>query len=240
MNVLILNTKEEVAQFVSDAITSQIKKKKSSVLGLASGNTMIPIYKKLTKKRIDFSKVKTFNLDEYYHPKDEKKTMSAYMNKHLFSKTNLKKQNTHLLNYKTQNARKECTSYESKIKKTGGIDLQLLGLGRDGHIAFNEPGSSFNSKTRVVKLHAMTRKDNSAAFDSLKDTPSTALTIGIKTILSAKRIALIATGKHKAQIVKRIIENSPSIKVPASALHKHPETLVILDRAAASRLKREL
>lgn len=240
MNILILNNKKECAKLAASIVKQIIKKKKSATLGLASGNTMIPVYKEILKNKLDFSKVKTFNLDEYYQIKDQRKSMHAYMEKNLFSKSNLKKENALVLDSQTKNPKKECASYESKIKKSGGIDLQFLGLGRDGHIAFNEPGSSFKSRTRLVKLHEMTRKDNSRAFASLRSTPTHALTVGIATILSARRIVLIATGVNKAKSIKKLIENSPSINLPASALCKHRDTLLILDRAAASQLKREL
>jgi glucosamine-6-phosphate deaminase len=210
---LIFPTKKQAANYAANLIAKQIKKKPSSVLGLATGKTMIPLYKALTSKKINFSKVQTFNLDKYL---DGKQTYKKFMEKHLFNKINIKKQNTH---FPTKN-------YEQELKK---IDLQILGIGRNGHIAFNEPGSFFNSMTRKVKLTAQTIRVNKS--------PPYALTMGIGTILKAKKIILLAFGKHKADAVARAINNEPTKKIPASALQFHKNVLFILDKQAAIKLK---
>jgi len=222
VSFIVLDNKKEVARFVSEIILKQVTKKQSSILGLATGKTMIPIYKKLTK--INFSKTKTFNLDEYLNSNK----LRSFMNKYLFNKINIKKENIFFLDGKTNNPAKECEQYEKQIKKNK-IDLQILGIGRNTHIGFNEPGSKFNSKTRKVKLTEQTRKDN-------PNSEPYALTMGIKTILQAKKIILIATGKHKARAVKQTIESKPSIEIPATALQKHKNTIFILDKAAASKI----
>ena len=153
------------------------------------------------------------------------------MDKHLFKKVNINKKNVY---FPTANGK----AYENAIKHAGGIDLQILGIGKNSHIAFNEPGSSFKSKTRKVKLSKETRKDNSGFFKSKKEIPKYAITMGISTIMKSKKIVLLATGKNKAEAIAKAIQSEPSTKTPASILQRHKDTIIILDKTAASGLKK--
>lgn len=212
--VLIFSTKKEAVSYAVDLIVKQVKSKPSSVLGLATGKTMIPFYDLLSSKKLNFSKVQTFNLDKYI---DGKKRYRRFMDEYLFDKINIKKENTY---FPTDN-------YEQELKR---IDLQILGIGRNGHIAFNEPGSLFKSKTRKVKLSAQTVRVNKS--------PAYALTMGIGTILKAKKIILLAFGEHKSKAVAKAINGPRTTKVPASALQSHGNVLFILDKQAAQSLNK--
>jgi len=225
--VLIFPTKKQAVSYAADLIARQIKSKPSSALGLATGRTMIPLYKSLVSKKPNFSKIKTFNLDEYLKAKSSK-SFRNFMDKKLFNKTNIKEKNINFLDSNSESISRECSRYETLLSKTR-IDLQVLGIGRKGHIAFNEPGSSFKSKTRAVRLSSQTIR--------LNKSPPRALTMGIKTILRAKKIILLAFGKHKAEAVARAILYSPTTQVPASALRMHENALFILDKQAAIKLK---
>ncbi len=237
MEIIICEDVTAGASLCSEIIMKQIKKKKNSVLGLATGATMVPLYKNLTKiykdKKINFSKVKTFNLDEYFGlDGSEKESFRKFMYDSLFKKTNIKEQNINLLNGKTSNWKKECNDYEHKIKRAGGIDIQILGIGTNGHIAFNEPGSSINSKTRLVKLTSQTIRDNKKYFKN-KKMPEYALSMGIKTILSSKKVILLAFGENKSKIIKKFLESKPTKNIPATFLKSHDDLTVILDKKAA-------
>ena len=227
MKVLILKNKTDIAKKVSDIFSKVIKKKLKCALGLASGKTMIPIYKELVKRykkgKIDFSKTTTFNLDEYANiNKNDGKSLHYFMNKHLFSKININKKN---VNFPDSNLK----NYEEEIKKRA-IDLQLLGIGKNGHIGFNEPGSSFSSTTRKVKLSEGTKRANKISIDY-------AYTMGIKTIMKSKKIILIAIGKEKADAVARSVNGMVTEEIPASILRMHKNAIFILDKKAASKLK---
>jgi len=241
MRLKILKTKKEVAKEVADIICNQIKKKKSSVLGLSTGNTMIPLYKELVKrfknKKVSFSKVKTFNLDEYVGlGNQDKESLWNFMDKHFFSKVDIIKENANFLNGKARNLKKECQRYENLIKKSNGIDLQILGLGRDGHVGYNEPGSLLKSRTRKVKLTPITIKDKAEHFGSIKKVPKYGLTIGIANILEARKIVLVVTGKHKASIFSKVVKEKPTKKIPATLLKVRNDVLFIADKEAASEL----
>ena len=217
MKVLILKGKNEAAHKVSNIILNQVKKKPNSVLGLATGKTMIPIYKTLAnsskKEKIDWASITTFNLDEYSNSSE----FHSFMNKHLFSKIDIKKTN---INFPKN------SSYDQKIRASGGIDLLILGIGRNDHIAFNEPGSSFSSKTRVVSLTKETQIVN-------KTKHKKAITMGISTIIKSRKIILIAFGNEKAEAIYKAVKSPVSETVPASALRKHKNTTFIFDRKAA-------
>jgi glucosamine-6-phosphate deaminase len=213
MKLLIFKNKRGAVKRTADIISNQIKKKPNCVLGLATGKTMVPLYKELIKRKLDFSKVKTFNLDEY----TGKRIMHYFMDKYFFRKINIKKENIHFP--------------DSKTKKITRIDLQILGIGRNGHIGFNEPGSSFNSKLRKVKLSKETKKANKIKFNY-------AYTLGIKDIMNSKKIILLAFGKGKADIIKKTLEGEITEKVPASFLRKHKNATLILEKEAAIKLRK--
>ncbi|MEK6855342.1 MAG: glucosamine-6-phosphate deaminase [Nanoarchaeota archaeon] len=234
MKVLILDKKEEVIKKAAQIVLETIMKKQDCVVGLAAGKTMKPLYKEIAslckKKKIDFSKVSTFSLDEYLGlNKQDKNSFAYFLEKNLLNKVNIKRENVHFLDGKSKNIPKTCADYEKKIKKLGGIDLQILGIGENGHIGFNEPNSSFSSKTRKVKLSESTRL-------SRKKIPEFALTMGISTILKSKKIILLALGYTKAEAIKKTIQNKVTERVPATCLKKHPNAIVIINKLAASKL----
>ena len=223
----------------ADTLIHEILNKPDLVLALPTGKTPLKMYKLLSKsykkKKVDFSKVTSFNLDEYYPiKKTNKNSYSHYMDENLFNHINIKKSNINILNGETNNPRKECDNYERKIKNK--IDLAILGIGVNGHIGFNEPGSGFNSKTRLVSLTKETRKINSKFFRKIKQVPDKALTIGLGTIMSSKKIILLASGKNKAKAIKHLVQGNLDKNYPASILKKHNNLVIILDKKAASLL----
>lgn len=242
-NVTILRKPGDVAKNAASIIAAQVNRKKNSVLGLATGDTMIPLYKELVRLykagKVDFSKVKTFNLDEYAGlDADHSQSYAYYMNKNFFSKVNMKKQNINLLEGKPKDYKKMCRDYDRKISNLG-IDLQVLGIGMNGHIGFNEPGSDFDSVTRKIKLSQKTLAINSKNFKSER-IPGFAFTMGVGPIMSARKILLLATGKHKADAIRSAVEGRVNKQVPASVLQTHDSVSVLIDRAAAFKLRVEL
>lgn len=241
MNIIICNDKKEFDEKASQILASQIKQKPDTVLGLATGSTPVGMYHQLIKmyqnKEIDFEQVKTFNLDEYVgldenHPQ----SYHAFMYQNLFDHVNVKKENIHLPDGQASNLEQECADYEKKISEAGGIDFQVLGIGHNGHIGFNEPKTPFESQTHVVDLDQRTIEANSRFFDSIDQVPRKALSMGIKTIMQAKRIMLMATGADKAEIIAKALQGPVDPDVPASVLQLHPYLTVILDKEAASKL----
>jgi len=242
MEVIIRPTVDSAAELTSQLIAKAILNKPELVLGLATGHTMEKVYDKLVEKHqsenLDFSLCRTFNLDEYIglSPED-KNSYRFYMNNHLFSRINIDLRNTHLPNGLAKDYIIESTKYEKKIKETGGIDFQLLGIGKSGHIGFNEPLSALQSRTREKALSPVTIKQNCKYFDPPESMPKRAFTMGIGTILDAKRIVLLATGAEKAEIIAKAVEGPVTSMISASALQLHPKTTVIIDEKAASKLK---
>lgn len=240
MNIIVVKDYNEMSYQAAQLIAEQITKKRNSVLGLATGSTPEGMYKELInlnqEGKVDFSEVITFNLDEYYglspeHPK----SYCFFMWNKFFKHVNIKKENIHLLNGITENVNKECKQYEDLIKKSGRIDLQVLGIGDNGHIGFNEPDISLNTQTHLVNLTTKTIKANSRFFNNVQEMPKQAITMGIGTIMRARKIILLANGKRKARVIERTI-NSPIItKVPASVLQLHNDVTIIADQEAASK-----
>ena len=241
MEIIIKKDYSEISSESAMIIANQIKAKPDSVLGLATGSTPLGLYKELIRLHlngdIDFSNVTTFNLDEYVGlSNDHPQSYSAFMHDNLFSKINIKKENVHIPNGNHPND-KECERYESLIKSCGGIDLQILGIGSDGHIAFNEPSSSLGSRTRIKTLTQETVRDNARFFDNITDVPKFAVTMGVGTIMEAKRILLLASGSAKAKAITKAIEGPISSMCSASAIQIHPKTVVMVDDDAAKELK---
>ena len=247
-NVIFENSKsgsKAVAREIADLIRYKQTKKQKCILGLATGSSPITVYEELVnihkKEKLSFKNVITFNLDEYY-PISSENTESYYnfMHQHLFDHVDINKENINIPkgDLKKNEIEKYCKSYESKIEKLGGIDFQLLGIGRTGHIGFNEPGSSVNSITRLIKLDYLTREDASKAFGGIYNVPKTAITMGVSTILSAKRIVLLAWGENKKDVVYESIESSISQNITASFLQKHNNTTFVLDEGSSSRITR--
>lgn len=241
MNMKIVKVKnyDEMSEKASSIIVEQIQKKSDSVIGMATGSTPEGLYAQLIKENeagnVSFEKVKTFNLDEYVglDPNNPNSYM-FYMKDKLFNHVNIAAENVHLPNGLAADLQKECEDYEKKLKEEGPVDIQILGIGTNGHIGFNEPGTSFNSRTQVVELTESTRNDNARFFDSIEEVPTQAITMGIESIMEAKEIILLASGEGKAEAMKRLIEGDISEDFPASILKKHNNVTIIADEAALS------
>lgn len=241
MNVLIYDTEEQIGIAAGNYMCGQVLQKPDSVLGLATGSTplkpygqMIDLYKKGV---VDFSKVTTFNLDEYVNlDVNDKNSYHSFMHENLFDHINIPEENINFLNGNADDPEKECEEYENKIKKAGGIDIQLLGIGSNGHIAFNEPSDCFQRWSHVVNLKESTVKDNSRFFKSIEEVPTQAVTMGIGSIMQAKKILIIAIGENKAKAIKQLINGNVTPQCPASVLQFHTDVTLMLDRGAASLL----
>jgi glucosamine-6-phosphate deaminase len=234
MKIIKTKNYKKLSSIASSIVIQEIKKKPSLTICLPTGKTPLRLYKNLTrKKNIDFSKIKFFNLDEYYPiKKSDKRSFNCSLRKNLLNKINVKEENISLINSETKNPKRECIEYEKEIKRNP-IDLVILGVGINGHIAFNEPGSKVNSKTRLVKLTKETIKRNSTLF---KKIPKRAITLGIKTILSSKKIILLASGKEKAMALS-YLNNKKSSRHPLSFIKNHKNLIVITDKKAGRYIK---
>lgn len=232
MKVIICKSKEEIASLVSDKVINLVKEKPNCILGLATGSTPIETYKQIISKgkKIDFSKIKTFNLDEYCNNNDFTQSYRYFMDTNLFDNINIKKENTHFPDENNP------SQYDIDIEQSGGIDLQILGIGANGHIGFNEPNTDFDSITHITKLTEKTINDNARFFKTIDDVPTSAVSMGIKAIMSSKEIVLIATGKNKAEAIRKALKEI-DISCPASILNKHNNVTFYLDEDAASLLK---
>ena len=208
----ILKNYKELSSTVADIVEAQIKEQ--SKLVLPTGSTPLGLYDELVKRKLDWSLVLTFNLDEYLMNIDHPYSYHSYMKKNLFDRTNIYPNNCHFPFRPT-------LSFEDKMIKGRGIDLCILGIGRNGHIAFNEPGSAFDSRTRVVDLSLQTLQDNSRFFDSVEDVPKQAITMGLGTIMESKKIVLMVNGTNKLTILNVAMNGEVTEKVPASILQKH-------------------
>jgi len=244
MEIVVCKTKEEASRLAAEMITAAVKKNPKTVLGLATGSTPVAMYNEMAKavkaKKVSYRQVKSWNLDEYVGlAGTHEQSYRYFMNKNLFEKIDIKLSNTHVLNGLAKDFAKECAAYEAGIKKAGGIDIQVLGIGSDGHIAFNEPGTSLSSRTGVVYLTPSTIKDNARLFfkGREKEVPTRALSMGVGTICEAKSIILLAFGKGKADAVKGMVEGGVSQFCTASALQLHKDAWVFCDEEAASKLK---
>ena len=234
-----------IANYIANLILEKQRKNEKCVLGLATGSSPLSIYKELIRMHkedgLSFHNVITFNLDEYYPiSKDSNQSYYYFMHDNLFDSIDIKPENINIPNGEIdqKNLRSHCISYEKKIKKLGGIDLQILGIGRTGHIGFNEPGSHLNSQTRTITLHHLTRFDASSSFNGIENVPRKAITMGINTILDAKKIILMAWGSYKAEIIQKAVEGEISDNIPTTYLQNHKNTTLILDNEAASELTR--
>lgn len=243
MRVIIESDSAAAASTAADFIAKQIRRCPSSVLGLATGGTPVQCYQQLIQRhregQLDFSDVTTFNLDEYLGlAPDHPQSYHSFMQAQLFSHVNLDTNRCHLPNGLAADITAACIDYEQKIADAGGIDLQLLGIGRDGHIAFNEPGSSLAGRTRIKHLTQETIDDNARFFDRSEDVPKLAVTMGVGTIMEARCCLLLATGQSKAEAIAAAVEGPITASITASALQLHPHAIFVLDEAAASQLER--
>ncbi|MDD8019736.1 MAG: glucosamine-6-phosphate deaminase [Acidobacteriota bacterium] len=241
MEVIIQADSEQASLLAARLVSRIIKEKEKPVIGLATGSTPLLLYRFLVKMHreegLDFSRSITFNLDEYVglapeHPA----SFHHFMWKNLFSQVNIKPENVHIPDGLASDMEAYCRQYEEDIKAAGGLDIQILGLGTDGHIGFNEPSSSLSSDTRIKTLTDQTRKDNAIFFEAEENVPYHAITMGIGTILQARICLLMAFGKKKARAVSRAVEGPVTSMVPASALQLHPRAIMLLDKEAAFKL----
>lgn len=241
MKVLIFDTTDAAVQAVADRLLGEIRMNPGVVLGLATGGTVEPVYERMVNSfesgEISFAGVRTFNLDEYVGLSgDHPMSYHTYMNRHLFSRTDFAAYNVNIPRGDVPDPTAEAGWYEAEISRHGGVDCQLLGIGENGHIGFNEPTSSLSSVTRIKTLAPETVSANSRFFDRVEDVPTTSITAGIATILRSRKVALLATGEKKSHAVAKMIEGPLSAICPASALQLHPLTEIYLDVAAASEL----
>ena len=247
MKILIFKNAEEVANFTANRIVSAIKnfsptqEKPFLVLGLPTGSTPIPVYERLVKayqnNEISFKNVVTFNMDEYLGLSPEHdQSYHYFMDQNLFNHIDIPKEQIHILNGLAQNPEQECATYEEKIKSFGGIDIQLGGIGENGHLAFNEPGTSFDTVTHVQQLTKNTIEVNSRFFEKESDVPKKALTIGLKTIFDAKEVIILATGDKKADAIFNSTRGPISPDCPASMMQTHAHGVFAVDESAASKL----
>jgi glucosamine-6-phosphate deaminase len=241
MNTLIFDSDQKLNAAAANIISGLIQTKPRAVLGLATGGTPVGIYRHLVSDfklgMFSFKEVTTFNLDEYVGlPADHPESYHSYMRRNLFDHIDIQPFQAHLPDGNALDAEAECRRYDEQIDRAGQVDLQLLGLGHNGHIGFNEPAETLVSGTHVVELAEATREANARYFQSLDEVPTQALTMGVGTILKAKMILLVVKGTDKADIVHRALQGPITTDCPASLLQTHPNLVVLLDDAAAEKL----
>lgn len=241
MDIKIFETTEQLDEYAAGLFTKLINEKPNAVLGLATGSTPIGIYEKMVEnfnhKKVSFKGVTTYNLDEYVGlTPDNDQSYAYYMNKHLFSRVDIPSSQTHLPNGIAEDPEAECKRYDAMLNARPA-DIQLLGLGHNGHIGFNEPSENLNAGTHIVKLKEETREANARFFASIDDVPREAFTMGVGSILKANAILLVVRGSDKARIVKEALTGPISTEVPASLLQTHPRLIVLLDREAGRMLE---
>jgi glucosamine-6-phosphate deaminase len=241
MEIAIYPNAEAASAAAAALVAGLIWQRPSCVLGLATGSTPVLLYQELARMHreegLDFSQVTTFNLDEYVGlPPEHPQSYHAFMRVHLFEQVNLRPERVHLPNGLAEDVPAECERYEGAIHAAGGIDLQVLGIGTEGHIGFNERSSSLASRTRIKTLTAQTRSDNARFFSSAGEVPMHVITMGVGTIMEARHVVLLAFGSNKAEPVAAAVEGPVTAMNPASILQMHPRATLLLDEAAASRL----
>lgn len=234
MKILKVSNYEELSEKAAEIFIEKLKSIKNPVIGLATGSTPEGLYEILVKKykagEISFADTITFNLDEYAGlSKDDPTSYQYFMDYHLFNSVDIKPENKHVPNGLAPNLEEECETYEKLIQQAGKINLQVLGLGLNGHIGFNEPGTPFDSRTHVVELEESTREANARFFKSIEEVPTKALTMGIGTIMEAEEIVFLVQGEKKADILRKVVHGEVTEQVPASILQKHPNITLITD-----------
>ncbi|MFF1880926.1 glucosamine-6-phosphate deaminase [Pseudarthrobacter sp. NPDC058196] len=241
MEIVILGGSRQAGRLAADAIEKLVRHKPDAVLGLATGSSPLPVYDELAARHqqgLDFSRTSGFALDEYVGlPEGHPESYREVIRREFTNRVNIVPENVHGPDGTAEDIPAACAAYEHAIAAAGGVDLQLLGVGTDGHIGFNEPGSSFASRTRIKSLIEQTRRDNARFFDSLAEVPHHVLTQGLGTIMAARHVILLATGAQKAKAVRDFVEGPVAAICPASILQFHPHATVLLDEAAASALK---
>lgn len=242
MEIQILSSYDDLSKAAAFEVKECLNSKPNAVLGLATGSTPLAMYRELVRMHkeegLDFSRVTTFNLDEYVGlGREDEQSYHYFMHENLFRHINIPPQNVYIPSGTTDNYEAFCAWYEQRIVECGGIDLQILGIGSDGHIAFNEPTSSLGSRTRIKTLAKQTIEDNARFFDRPEDVPVYAITMGVGTILDARRIVLLAAGENKADAVAAAVEGPVTSMITASALQMHRDVRTYLDKAAAGKLQ---
>ncbi len=237
MKFIVCENYEEMSKAGADIVISQLKEKKNSILGLATGSTPIGLYKELIKAyengEISFKDVKTFNLDEYYPIyKSNDQSYDYFMNDNLFNHIDIDKANTDIPNGEAVDAVKECADYEKRIAASEGVDIQILGIGQNGHIGFNEPDAALDALTHKTSLTQNTIEANSRFFASIDEVPTAALTMGIGTILKAKKIILLASGANKKDAIAALMDSRLTTQCPATMLKLHDDVTIICDKEA--------
>ncbi|WP_258360816.1 glucosamine-6-phosphate deaminase [Moorella sulfitireducens (nom. illeg.)] len=241
MKILVARDYQHMSRLGACVVTAVLKGKPNLVLGLATGATPLGLYRELVKLyqegRLDFSRVTTFNLDEYYGlSSSDPHSYHYYMEENFFRHINIRRENIHLPPGQPGDVAAACAAYEAAIAAAGGIDLQILGIGRNGHIGFNEPGAALNARTHLIDLAPETILANARFFASIDAVPRQAISMGMGSIMKARRILLLASGRDKAAAVAAALEGPVTTMVPASLLQLHPGVTVVLDRAAAEKL----
>lgn len=242
MNILKFRSEEDFAQTGANLIASLLQSNPKAVLGMATGSSPVGVYAKLVemhrKGNVSFAKASSYNLDEYVGlPEDHPQSYRSFMNQHLFDHIDIDLARTHVPNGNAPDLEAECQAYDQMLEDNGPVDLQILGIGSNGHIGFNEPDASLSSGTHVVDLLEETREANARFFDKLEDVPRQAVTMGIGGILKARQIVLLVRGEEKAEAVKNALEGPITTQCPASLLQSHPNVVVLLDEGAAKWLK---
>lgn len=237
IQIIKTNNYEEMSRVAAEKIINLVKKKPNAELGLATGGTPEGVYNLLIQDHqvngTSYKQVRTVNLDEYIGlPKEDPNSYYTFMKEKLFNHIDILPENTHVPNGMADDANAEADRYESFVHEIGGVDLQILGIGHNGHIAFNEPGTSFDSKTHVIDLTDETRQANARFFNSIDEVPTKAITMGIHTIMDSKEIILLASGASKAEALKKLVHGEVTEQFPASILQKHSHVTIIADEAA--------
>ncbi|WP_080875353.1 glucosamine-6-phosphate deaminase [Oceanobacillus timonensis] len=243
MNIIRAENYKEMSQLAAKKLVEQINEKSDSVLGLATGSTPEGLYEEIIKAHkednISFKDVTTFNLDEYVGlNKDNHQSYYYYMHHLLFNHIDINGGQVNLPNGDAHDLQEECNRYEKAIKQAGGVDIQILGIGLNGHIGFNEPGTPFSMQTHIIDLDESTRQANARFFDSIDDVPSQAITMGIDTIMQSKQIILIVSGSQKAEALEKLVNGPVTEDFPASILQQHANVTIIANRDALSELSK--
>lgn len=239
MEIIIQPTPETATRIAARIIARLLHDKPDAVLGLATGSTPLLLYRELIAMKLDWRRVRTFNLDEYIGlPANHPQSYRRFMWDNLFRHVNIAPENVHIPDGNAKDIPRFCADYEQQIRDAGGIDLQVLGIGTDGHIGFNEPTSSLGSRTRIKTLTPQTRKDNARFFDNEEQVPSHVITMGIGTIMEARQNLMLAFGANKARAIAEAIEGPITSINPASILQMHPDARICLDTQAGAELKR--
>ncbi|KMY46282.1 glucosamine-6-phosphate deaminase [Bacillus sp. FJAT-27916] len=242
MKIIVVENYDEMSKKAAEILIKKVQEKPNAVLGLATGSTPVGLYKELIEDHqqngTSYKDIHTVNLDEYIGlPQEDKNSYFTFMYEHLFKYLEIPKEHTHIPSGDTEDHAKECKRYEEIIESLGQVDLQILGIGSNGHIGFNEPGTPFTGDTHIIDLKESTRQANARFFESIDEVPTQAITMGIGTIMKSKEILLLASGKAKAEAIHGMIHGEMTEELPASILQSHPHVTLIVDKDAYSLCK---